>query len=58
LAKYRPTPSSTLVPIDFEKDDPTNHHMDFVTATSNLRAECYEIAKADLIKVVYRFCIS
>jgi len=36
-----------VVPIEFEKDDDTNFHMDFITATSNLRAENYEIPPAD-----------
>lgn len=34
-------------PIDFEKDDDSNFHMDFIVAASNLRAENYEIAPAD-----------
>ena len=50
LAKYRPTSESMMNPIDFEKDDPTNYHMDFVAGASNLRAECYDIVKADVIK--------
>ena len=33
--------------IEFEKDDDTNFHMDFIVAASNLRAENYEIAPAD-----------
>jgi len=32
---------------DFEKDDDTNFHMDFIVATSNLRAENYDIEAAD-----------
>lgn len=36
-----------LTAIEFEKDDDTNFHMDFITACSNLRAENYEIAPAD-----------
>lgn len=36
-----------IVPIDFEKDDDTNFHMDFITACSNLRAENYDIPPAD-----------
>eukprot|EP00047_Mylnosiga_fluctuans_P019582 m.84067 g.84067 ORF g.84067 m.84067 type:complete len:1019 (+) comp8186_c0_seq2:101-3157(+) len=32
---------------DFEKDDDTNFHMDFITATSNLRAAAYKIEPAD-----------
>ncbi|KAJ1668022.1 E1 ubiquitin-activating protein [Coemansia sp. RSA 1646] len=36
-----------LVPADFEKDDDTNFHIDFITAASNLRAVNYDIATAD-----------
>ncbi|XP_071960518.1 ubiquitin-like modifier-activating enzyme 1 isoform X2 [Antedon mediterranea] len=36
-----------LTPLDFEKDDDTNFHMDFIVAASNLRAENYEIPPAD-----------
>jgi len=41
LAGYR------LTPVEFEKDDDTNHHIDFITAASNLRAMNYGIAPAD-----------
>jgi ubiquitin-activating enzyme E1 len=34
-------------PIQFEKDDDTNHHIDFVAACANLRADNYDIAMAD-----------
>eukprot|EP00455_Lapot_gusevi_P021711 TRINITY_DN2271_c0_g2_i1.p1 TRINITY_DN2271_c0_g2~~TRINITY_DN2271_c0_g2_i1.p1 ORF type:complete len:1029 (-),score=470.59 TRINITY_DN2271_c0_g2_i1:92-3154(-) len=37
LAGYR------LKPIEFEKDDDTNFHLDFITACSNLRARNYRI---------------
>lgn len=36
-----------LKPLEFEKDDDTNFHMDFIVAASNLRAENYDIAPAD-----------
>jgi ubiquitin-activating enzyme E1 len=36
-----------LKPIEFEKDDDTNLHMDFIVACSNLRAENYDIPAAD-----------
>ena len=36
-----------LYPIEFEKDDDTNLHLDFIVACSNLRAENYDIAPAD-----------
>lgn len=34
-------------PLEFEKDDDSNFHMDFIVAASNLRADNYEIAPAD-----------
>eukprot|EP01105_Mastigella_eilhardi_P019151 TRINITY_DN4492_c0_g1_i1.p1 TRINITY_DN4492_c0_g1~~TRINITY_DN4492_c0_g1_i1.p1 ORF type:complete len:1005 (-),score=301.24 TRINITY_DN4492_c0_g1_i1:1386-4364(-) len=34
----------------FEKDDDTNHHIAFITAASNLRAESYKIPPADFHK--------
>lgn len=36
-----------LNPVDFEKDDDSNFHMDFIVACSNLRAENYDIEAAD-----------
>ncbi|CAO1630239.1 unnamed protein product [Sympodiomycopsis kandeliae] len=36
-----------LVPIEFEKDDDSNHHIDYITAASNLRAINYGIQPAD-----------
>jgi len=33
----------TLVPAEFEKDVPENHHVDFIAASSNLRAFNYHI---------------
>lgn len=36
-----------IFPIEFEKDDDNNFHMDFIVAASNLRAENYDIAPAD-----------
>jgi len=30
-----------LMPAEFEKDDETNFHIDFIHATSNLRARNY-----------------
>ncbi|XP_063438582.1 ubiquitin-like modifier-activating enzyme 1 isoform X2 [Mytilus trossulus] len=51
LQKSIPPPDSLkelkLTPIDFEKDDDTNYHMDFIVACSNLRAENYDIPPAD-----------
>lgn len=36
-----------LTPLEFEKDDDTNLHIDFIVATSNLRAANYKIPPAD-----------
>jgi len=36
-----------LFPADFEKDDDSNFHMDFIVACSNLRATNYQITVAD-----------
>eukprot|EP00755_Sulcionema_specki_P017374 Sspe_Gene.11181::Locus_3773_Transcript_1_1_Confidence_1.000_Length_3281::g.11181::m.11181/K03178/UBE1, UBA1; ubiquitin-activating enzyme E1 len=36
--------------VEFEKDDDTNFHMDFITACSNLRARNYKIPEADKSK--------
>jgi len=51
LKHLLPTPESfgsfRMSPIDFEKDDDSNFHMDFIVATSNLRAENYKIAPAN-----------
>lgn len=51
LKKAIPTAESfkglKLTPIEFEKDDDTNYHMDFIVACSNLRAENYSIPPAD-----------
>lgn len=51
LINELPQPSSLagvkLTPQEFEKDDDTNFHMDFIVAASNLRASNYDIPLAD-----------
>ncbi|KAJ4181244.1 E1 ubiquitin-activating protein [Fusarium falciforme] len=48
------TPSGfQLVPVDFKKDVDSNHHIDFITACSNLRAENYKIEPADRHKIKF-----
>lgn len=42
-----------LTPVEFEKDDDTNHHIDFITACSNLRAANYKIEQADRHKTKF-----
>src|SRR5204862_5887309 len=57
LIKSLPRPQSMpdykLFPVEFEKDDDTSHHIDFITAASNLRAENYKIATADRHKTKF-----
>eukprot|EP00743_Colponemidia_sp_Colp-15_P004319 GILK01004659.1.p1 GENE.GILK01004659.1~~GILK01004659.1.p1 ORF type:complete len:1074 (+),score=225.12 GILK01004659.1:261-3224(+) len=46
-----PAPSSLagyqLRPVEFEKDDDSNYHMDFIAAAGNLRARNYKIPEKD-----------
>lgn len=57
VASSLPPPKSLagfkLEVVEFEKDDDTNHHIDFITAASNLRAENYKIAQADRHKTKF-----
>ncbi|KAJ9613057.1 E1 ubiquitin-activating protein [Cladophialophora chaetospira] len=52
-----PTPKSLpgfrLNVVEFEKDDDTNHHIDFITSASNLRALNYNIPIADKHKTKF-----
>jgi len=51
LSSSLPAPASMagyrMQPIELEKDDDTNHHIDFITAASNLRALNYSIKPVD-----------
>jgi len=46
LRSYDTTHVGKLEPADFEKDDDTNFHIDFITACSNMRAWNYHISAA------------
>ncbi|WFD31821.1 E1 ubiquitin-activating enzyme [Malassezia sp. CBS 17886] len=51
LVASLPAPTSLsgyrMQPVELEKDDDTNHHIDFITAASNLRALNYAITPVD-----------
>ncbi len=55
LLNRLPNPNEILgikiQPHEFEKDDDSNFHMDYIAATANLRAENYEIQTADRSKI-------
>ena len=57
IAASLPEPSALagfrLTPVEFEKDDDTNHHIEFITAASNCRAENYGIETADASKTKF-----
>ncbi|PKX99404.1 ubiquitin-activating enzyme E1 [Aspergillus novofumigatus IBT 16806] len=57
LVESLPSPESLsgfrLNPVEFEKDDDTNYHIDFITAASNLRADNYDIPQADRHKTKF-----
>ncbi|KAK3709496.1 E1 ubiquitin-activating protein [Vermiconidia calcicola] len=57
LAQSLPQPKAMegfrLEAVEFEKDDDTNFHIDFITAASNLRAENYKIQTADRHKTKF-----
>lgn len=40
-----------ITAIEFEKDDDSNHHIDFITATANMRAYNYHIETKDRLQV-------
>ncbi|XP_043282314.1 ubiquitin-like modifier-activating enzyme 1 [Venturia canescens] len=47
LPKQNELSSITIIPQEFEKDDDSNFHIDFIVASSNLRAANYKIPLAD-----------
>ncbi|AET39074.1 E1 ubiquitin-activating protein UBA1 Ecym_3613 [Eremothecium cymbalariae DBVPG len=57
LAMSLPDPSTLagfqMIPTEFEKDDDTNHHIEFITAASNNRALNYHIDPADRQKTKF-----
>jgi ubiquitin-activating enzyme E1 len=57
-----PTPATLvgyrLTPIEFEKDDERNFHVEFVAAAANLRAQNYGIPATDKLEVECELPIS
>ena len=53
LPSPKTLPGFKLQPVEFEKDDDTNYHIDFITAASNLRAQNYAIVEADRHKTKF-----
>ena len=49
----KPPKDRSLKTIQFEKDDDTNHHIDFIAAVANLRARNYKIEEATRLKVKF-----
>jgi hypothetical protein len=47
-----------LTPIEFEKDDERNFHVEFVAAAANLRAQNYGIPATDKLEVECELSIS
>ncbi|KAL5288734.1 UBA1 family protein [Megaselia abdita] len=50
LKNLGPLTGLKITPLEFEKDDDSNLHMDFIVACSNLRAANYKIPPADRLK--------
>ncbi|EAS04669.2 ubiquitin-activating enzyme E1 (macronuclear) [Tetrahymena thermophila SB210] len=51
LLKLKISSSKKINTTEFEKDDPTNYHIDYVSAIANLRARNYKITEVDKFKV-------
>ena len=45
LNSVKITENMKIEVVDFEKDDDSNHHIDFLTAVANLRARNYKITE-------------
>ncbi|CCH60861.1 hypothetical protein TBLA_0D03620 [Henningerozyma blattae CBS 6284] len=57
LAASLPKPTTlkglSLQPVEFEKDDDTNHHIEFISSCSNCRAQNYFIETVDRAKTKF-----
>ncbi|XP_021909682.1 ubiquitin-activating enzyme E1 1-like isoform X2 [Carica papaya] len=55
LEQYRQnlSPDFRMKPIQFEKDDDTNYHMDMIAGLANMRARNYSIPEVDKLKAKF-----
>jgi ubiquitin-activating enzyme E1 len=51
LNSVKISPDMKIKVVDFEKDDDSNHHIDFLTAVANLRGRNYHITEGSRHKV-------
>ena len=51
LSQMKITTQRRMRNVEFEKDDDTNFHIDFIASTANLRARNYKIPEVDRFKV-------
>lgn len=47
------SPSFRMNPVQFEKDDDTNYHMDMIAGLANMRARNYQIPEVDKLKAKF-----
>ncbi|KAJ8749705.1 hypothetical protein K2173_012256 [Erythroxylum novogranatense] len=53
ICKQSLPPAFRMRPIQFEKDDDTNYHMDFIAGLANMRARNYSIPEVDKLKAKF-----
>ncbi|OMO82887.1 Ubiquitin/SUMO-activating enzyme E1 [Corchorus capsularis] len=53
LCRNNLPPGFRMKPIQFEKDDDTNYHMDFIAGLANMRARNYSIPEVDKLKAKF-----
>ncbi|KAL2509840.1 Ubiquitin-activating enzyme E1 2 [Forsythia ovata] len=53
MCRKKLPPGYKMQPIQFEKDDDTNHHMDVIAGLANMRARNYGIPEVDKLKAKF-----
>ncbi|KAG5253997.1 ubiquitin activating enzyme family protein [Salix suchowensis] len=51
--RHKAPPGYRMTPIQFEKDDDTNYHMDLIAGLANMRARNYSIPEVDKLKAKF-----